>query len=182
MDELVEFKYGNATTIGEAIMWQLSTKGMTLSQLCEVNLGAIGGFYHEDLAGYTNTARIENKLAAVGNVSDSVATYGKSILNVKRVLRAGVHSAAYCEAPSVPGLENVTRPSHIDETKTFRPDIEDIRILHLTDSYKKRSAPWMINNAKEGEHFSYYIRDFSGLVHGRLEERKNKRNKTFVDN
>jgi hypothetical protein len=40
-DELVEFKYGNATTIGEAIMMQLSTKGMALSQLCAINLGTI---------------------------------------------------------------------------------------------------------------------------------------------
>ena len=154
-------------------MKQLSLRNMTLSQLCCMNLGAIGGFYYPDKAGYSNTARIKHKLAAVGNVSDSVATYGKSILNPRRVLRAGLHSAAYCESLMVPGLENVTRLSQIDDGNMFRPDTNDIRILHLTDSFKQRSQPWMINTANKGNQLSYFVRDYSSIVAMELERRDN---------
>ena len=171
MDELIEYKYGNATTIGEAVIKQLSMRNMKLSQFCSINLGAIGGFYHPDKTGYSDTTRIKSKLAAVGNVSDSVATYGKSILNPKRVLRAGVHGAAYCESLMIPGLENITRVSRIDDGEIFRPDINDIRILHLTDSFKQRSMPWMVKLAKEGNQTSYFIRDYSSLVGMELEHR-----------
>lgn len=173
MDELVEFKYGNATTIGEAVLQQLSARKMKLSQLCQINCGAVGGLYHPNQTGYRSTARIKDKLAAVGNVSDSVATYGKSILNVKRVLRAGLHGVAYCEAPWMPDLANTTRSSIIDGSNSFRADFREIRILHLTDSYRQRSAPWMIKMAKQSNDESYYIRDFSSLVHSKIEERRN---------
>jgi hypothetical protein len=171
---LIEFKHGNTTTIEEAVNIQLSANNIHLSKLCGINLGAIGGFYHPDQAGYTNPSSIKDKLVAVGKVSDSVTTYGKSFLNVKRVLRAGLHSAAYCEAPSVPRLENVTRSGIIDETDSFRPDIADMRILHLTDSYSQRSQPWLVNNAKTGSEESYYVRDFSDIVNSLLEQRAKK--------
>jgi hypothetical protein len=52
MDELVELKYGSATTVGEAITMQLSTKGMTLSQLCRINLGWITRRSNESMFQY----------------------------------------------------------------------------------------------------------------------------------
>ena len=171
MDELIEYKYGNKTTIGEAVMKQLSLRNMTLSQFCAINLGAIGGFYHPDKAGYSISARIENKLKAVGNESDSVATYGKSILNPRRVLRAGLHGVAYCESLMAPGFENITRKSCLDDGEMFRPDINDIRILHLTDSFSQRSRPWMVKLAKEWNQTSYIVRDFSSMVGMELERR-----------
>ena len=179
IDELVEHKFGNTTSIGQAVAKQLSERKMPLSQLCCINLGAVGGFYHPDKTGYANPSRIKDKLAAIGNITDSVAAYGKSIVNVKRVLRAGMHSPAFCEVPWAPDLadKNRTRLSiihHVFELNNFRPDVGTMRVLHLTDSYSKRSKLWEINNAREGNGESFYVRDFSDMVYSALDQRSNK--------
>ena len=173
IDELIEYKYGTSTTIGEAVMKQLSLRNISLSQTCGIVLGSLAGYYHPDKVGYSDTSRIKNKLAAVGNASDSVAYYGKTILNPKRVLRTGLHGPAYCEAIMWSGSENVTRYSWIDDDNLIRPDINNIRTLHLRDSFKQRSLPHMIKdaNALEKKYQSYFVRDFSSMVALELERR-----------
>ncbi|KAL3782687.1 hypothetical protein HJC23_002587 [Cyclotella cryptica] len=171
MDELLEYRYGNQTTIGEAVEMQLSSRNTSLEDLCGISFASLGGMYPS--AGYAQSARIGEKLIAVGRVPDSVSTYGKTLSNVRRVLRVGLHGVAYCEnLPPIGATENTTRDSvDINDVNVFRPDIEDIRILHLMDSYNRRSAPWMVEGAKKENWSSYYVRDFSDLVQMELERR-----------
>ncbi|KAL7481200.1 hypothetical protein ACHAW6_006870 [Cyclotella cf. meneghiniana] len=176
IDELLEHRYGNRTSIGEAILLQLSSTNTTLDSLCAINFGSLGGMYHPRRSGSADPAKIVEKLAGVGPIDDSVSTYGKSVSNVRRVLRVGLHGAAYCEMPDV--ADNATEDNVVvvgggSEINAFRPGISDVRILHLTDSYKQRSAPWMIERvAREEKKFvSYYVRDFSELVSAELDRR-----------
>ena len=125
-------------------------------------------------------AWIEEKLVGVGRVSDSVAAYGKTLANVRRVLRVGLHGVAYCEERSSSGLGEGGSVA-LDEGNILRPELEDMRVLHLMDSYRQRSARWMVEGARGENWSSYYVRDYSGVVRGELERRDLERGGAGID-
>ena len=130
MDEIVEYRYGNKTSVGDAILHQLAVKKLAFEDTCGINLGSIVGHFHPDKVGFSDTGTIAEKLYGVKAAHDSVGVYGKTISNVRRVLRAGLHSIAYCEGLPTDADWRSTRKSVMNKTNTFRPDLNDIRILH----------------------------------------------------
>ena len=122
-----------------------------------------------------------------------MSTYGKSVHNVRRVIRAGLHGPAYYEAlPNntdnelrriktrrsdiVWEKDRYTIPERGANFNTFRPNMTDLRILHLTDSYRTRHTPWQVKVAKEENLFSYYVKYLSPSVRADLDRREKKRN------
>jgi hypothetical protein len=177
MDELIEYRYGNSTMIGGAILKQLALRNLSIEDTCAINLGSVSGHYHPDRVGFSDSGGIAEKLHGVTPGTDSVASYGKTISNVKRVLRAGLHGAAYCEDLPTEANREATRKSAMDyKINVFRPHIDDIRTLHLTDSYEQRTPPWALKMAKESGSASYYARDFSDLVASHLARKNDLRN------
>jgi len=168
-DELLEHDYGNQTSLAEVLADQIKQHNMTPQETCAICLGAVNGLYHWDKVGYNATGKISDKLEMVANLLDSVDNYGKSIANVHRILRAGLHGPAYCEVlPSAPGEQFVTRSTFMPDGVKIHPAKDELRTLHLSDSYKKRHQVWHIKTAqKEEPQLSYYARDWSDLVRRR---------------
>lgn len=116
------------------------------------------GHYRDAEAGHAATGKIADKLLQLGPGTDSVAVYGKTISNARRVLRVGLHGSAYCEA--LPGDDASARRTRPSVDFDFRAPSAHLRVMHLMDSYKKRSRLDKGNSSI----FSYYVRDWSGLV------------------
>ena len=168
-DELIEYKYGDQTSVAHMIEDQLLTRNISLEDTCAITLSSLTALYSVDKAGFSNKDKIADKIAGIKSGTDSVNTYGKSIENVRRILRAGLHSPAYCEDNPSPETRYITRPSNISmNINAFRPNISDARTLHLSDSYSLRSRPWELKVAAEEKHISYYVRDWSSLVQTNL--------------
>mmetsp|Transcript_16215 Transcript_16215/g.38867 ORF Transcript_16215/g.38867 Transcript_16215/m.38867 type:complete len:612 (-) Transcript_16215:400-2235(-) len=191
-DELIEHIYGSETSIAEVVADQLSARNISLQtsltevasdqlainsrvipDTCAIEMGSVFGVYHSDRVGFSDSGRIVDKLAGVKWGDDSVATYGKSILNARLVLRAGLHGPAYCEAQPGPELSlNLTRPSiDLKKINQFRSNPKILRTLHLRDSYMQRASSKDVKDAKKGGLVSYYARDWSGLVYTDLDQR-----------
>ena len=171
MDEVVEHSYGNGTSVPQAVMNQIEERNTTLRDICSINMGAVDGHYHNAKAGYAATGKIADKLMHLGRGIGSVEVYGKTISNARRVIRVGLHTSAYCEGLPMGKISaRMTRPSVKIE---FRPPHENLRIMHLIDSYKKRSSK--SKRRGNSSRVSYYVRDWSGLVNEELNVSRGRR-------